>query len=190
MWRRRSIASGGRPARQDDSPTRRPSSISSGARSGRHSLARRRHLRLSSRAWCGLSPGRGAAGAPGGDREGDGQHGLRSAERLTAGRLPMFGFNVLVTVLVFFLVPIVFFILILAVAKRYRKVGPNQVMVISGRRHRMKTADGRTEVSGYRIRQGGGAFIFPLLERVDALSLEVMTLDITTPEVYTKPGVP
>ncbi|PYS93659.1 MAG: flotillin, partial [Acidobacteria bacterium] len=102
----------------------------------------------------------------------------------------MFGFNVLVTVLVFFLVPIVFFILILAVAKRYRKVGPNQVMVISGRRHRMKTADGRTEVSGYRIRQGGGAFIFPLLERVDALSLEVMTLDITTPEVYTKPGVP
>jgi flotillin len=50
--------------------------------------------------------------------------------------------------------------------------------------------DGRTEVTGFRIRKGGGAFIFPLLERVDVLSLEVMTLDITTPEVYTKPGVP
>ena len=96
----------------------------------------------------------------------------------------------LVTVAVFFLVPIVFLLLILAVAKRYRKVGPNQVMVISGRKHRLRRPDGQTDLSGYRIRKGGGAFIFPLLERVDVMSLEVMTLDITTPEVYTKPGVP
>ena len=102
----------------------------------------------------------------------------------------MLGLGTLVTVLVFFLVPIVFLILILAVAKRYRKVGPNQVMVISGRRHRLRLPDGGSEITGYRIRQGGGSFIFPLLERVDILSLEVMTLDITTPEVYTKPGVP
>jgi flotillin len=85
---------------------------------------------------------------------------------------------------------IVFFVLVLAIAKRYKKVGPNQVMVISGRRHRVTVAGGAGEVTGFRIRKGGGAFIFPLLERVDILSLEVMTLDITTPEVYTKPGVP
>jgi len=91
---------------------------------------------------------------------------------------------------VFFIVPIVFLLLVLAVAKRYKKVGPNFAMIISGRKHRMKLTDGRTDLSGYRIRQGGGAFVFPLLERVDVLSLEVMTLDITTPEVYTKPGVP
>jgi flotillin len=102
----------------------------------------------------------------------------------------VFSFGSMVTVAALFIVPIVFFILILAVAKRYRKVGPNQVMVISGRRHRIKTATGAPETTGYRIRKGGGAFIFPLLERVDILSLEVMTLDITTPEVYTKPGVP
>lgn len=88
------------------------------------------------------------------------------------------------------MLPIVFFVLVLAVAKRYKKVGPNHVMIISGRRHRMRSADGQGEVTGYRIRKGGGAFVFPLLERVDILSLEVMTLDITTPEVYTKPGVP
>src|SRR5262245_42748399 len=91
---------------------------------------------------------------------------------------------------VFFVVPIVFFIFVLAAAKRYKKVGPNQVMVISGRKHRLETADGRQEVTGFRIRKGGGAFICPLLERVDSLSLELMTLDFTTPEVYTKPGVP
>jgi len=100
------------------------------------------------------------------------------------------GFGSVVTILVIPIVVIVFFILILAVAKRYKKVGPNQVMVISGRRHSGVTPGGPPEVTGYRIRKGGGAFIFPLLERVDIMSLEVMTLDFTTPEVYTKPGVP
>jgi flotillin len=102
----------------------------------------------------------------------------------------MFALGNLLTVFVFITVPIVFLILILAVAKRYRKVGPNQVMVISGRRHKVRAPDGRVDATGFRIRKGGGAFIFPLLERVDIMSLEVMTLDFTTPEVYTKPGVP
>jgi flotillin len=102
----------------------------------------------------------------------------------------MFSFGPAVTMLAFITVPVVFFLLILAVAKRYKKVGPNQVMVISGRKSRVRAADGSMEVTGYRIRKGGGAFVFPLLERVDIMSLEVMTLDITTPEVYTKPGVP
>ncbi len=102
----------------------------------------------------------------------------------------LFGFGALVTVLAFIIVPIVFFLLILTVARRYKKVGPNHVMIISGRRHKVQIKDGGTDVTGYRVRKGGGAFIFPLLERVDVLSLEVMTLDITTPEVYTKPGVP
>ncbi len=83
-----------------------------------------------------------------------------------------------------------FFLAIYAVARRYKKVGPNQVMIISGRKYRIKTADGRVDEVGFRIRRGGGAFILPLIEKVDLLSLEIITLDVTTPEVYTKPGVP
>jgi len=85
---------------------------------------------------------------------------------------------------------VVFMLLFLAVAKRYKKVGPNQVMIISGGRHKLRTTADDAEITGYRIRKGGGAFVWPLIERVDVMSLEVMTLDITTPEVYTKPGVP
>ncbi len=83
-----------------------------------------------------------------------------------------------------------FILAIYAVARRYKKVGPNQVMVISGRKYKIKTPDGRVDEVGFRIRRGGGAFILPLIEKVDLLSLEIMTLDITTPEVYTMPGVP
>ena len=64
------------------------------------------------------------------------------------------------TLAVFVAIPIVFFILILSVAKRYRKVGPNQVMIISGRRHRVQNAAGVAEATGFRIRRGGGAFIY------------------------------
>src|SRR3974377_2399391 len=85
---------------------------------------------------------------------------------------------------------LVFILAVYAVARRYKKVGPNQVMIIAGRKYKIKTPDGRTEEVGFRIRRGGGAFILPLVEKVDLLSLEIMTLDITTPEVYTKPGVP
>ncbi len=87
-------------------------------------------------------------------------------------------------------IAVAFILAIYAVARRYKKVGPNIVMVISGRRYKIKTGDGRIEEVGFRIRRGGGAFILPLVEKVDLLSLEIMTLDITTPEVYTKPGVP
>src|SRR5437867_9415148 len=97
------------------------------------------------------------------------------------------GLNVVV---VFMGLALAFILAIYAVARRYKKVGPNQVMVISGRKAKIKTADGRIEEVGFRIRRGGGAFILPLLEKVDLLSLEIMTLDVTTPEVYTKPGVP
>jgi flotillin len=83
-----------------------------------------------------------------------------------------------------------FILAIYAVARRYKKVGPNQVMVISGRKYKIKTQDGRIDEVGFRIRRGGGAFILPLVEKIDLLSLEIITLDITTPEVYTRPGVP
>jgi flotillin len=83
-----------------------------------------------------------------------------------------------------------FFILIIAIARRYKKVGPNEVLIISGMNHTIVDVDGQKKKIGYRIKKGGGAFVWPLLEKADILSLEVMTLDINTPEVYTELGVP
>ncbi|MEO8215934.1 MAG: SPFH domain-containing protein [Acidobacteriota bacterium] len=103
--------------------------------------------------------------------------------------LELFG-NASMAVLIGGAIVFVFMISIFTYARRYQKVGPNEVMIISGRNTKIKAPDGTTEHVGYRIRAGGGAFIFPLLERVDVMSLEVMTLDIKTPEVYTAPGVP
>src|SRR5690554_2229529 len=79
------------------------------------------------------------------------------------------------------------FTLVAVWATRVRKVGPNEVLVISGRRRRSPTTG---EVEPYRIVKGGRAFIWPILERVDVLSLEIMTIEVITDDVYTKQGVP
>lgn len=87
-------------------------------------------------------------------------------------------------ILVFF----TFFALIFVYAGRVKKVGPNQVLIISGR------GEGRDDTglmkSNFRIVTGGRSFVWPVLERVDDLTLEIMTIDITTPDVPTIQGVP
>lgn len=69
-------------------------------------------------------------------------------------------------------------------ASRYRKVGPNQALIIYGRK---SSPDGKR---GFRIVKGGGTFIWPVIERYEILSLELITIDVKTPEVYTVAGVP
>jgi flotillin len=72
-------------------------------------------------------------------------------------------------------------------AHQYTKAGPNEVLIISGRRAR-KGPDG--ELIGYRIVRGGGTYVRPFREKVSRLSLELMQFDVRTGETYSMHGVP
>ena len=85
----------------------------------------------------------------------------------------------------------VFFIFAGIWASRYMKVGPNEVLVISGRKRRVLDPDGTQREVGFRIVKGGGVFVWPVFEKVDILRLELMTIDVTQQQdVYTVKGVP
>src|SRR3974390_2893402 len=84
----------------------------------------------------------------------------------------------------------VFFMFMIIWASRYTKVGPNQLLVISGRKHRMIDPDGTAREIGFRIVKGCGCLVWPVYEKVYILSLELLTIDVQTPEVYTSKGVP
>jgi flotillin len=71
-------------------------------------------------------------------------------------------------------------------SRNYLKVSPNVVAVLSGRRR--KLADGR--VVGYRMVRGGAAFRIPVLEKVEYLHLNVMTIPLEIKRAYTLKGVP
>jgi len=66
---------------------------------------------------------------------------------------------------------------VLAYMMFLRKAGPNEVLVVSGR-------------GKVKFITGGADMVVPLFHTWNRLSLEVMTLDVTTPEVYTSQGVP
>lgn len=77
------------------------------------------------------------------------------------------------------------------ISSRVKKVGPNQVLVISGRKRQITNPiTGEKETVSYRIIKGGYAFIWPVFERVDDLSLELLTIEVSTADVYTLQGVP
>ena len=67
-------------------------------------------------------------------------------------------------------------------ANQYTKAGPNEVLIISGRRDR--------KALGPRIVRGGGTFVSPFREQVQRLSLELMQFDVRTGETYSMHGVP
>jgi flotillin len=63
-------------------------------------------------------------------------------------------------------------------AMRYKRVAPNQAMVISGRRRVVRDSEtGEQKVVGYRIITSGGTFVAPIVERVDVLSLEAIPVE-------------
>ena len=90
------------------------------------------------------------------------------------------------------LASIVVFLTLVAflIAKQYKKVGPNEVLIISGGRKRIITKpDGTKHKIGYRYRLGGGTFVWPFLETIDFLPLDVINLSIKTPEVLANEGI-
>jgi flotillin len=82
------------------------------------------------------------------------------------------------------------FVFFLLFAARYTKVGPNEVLIVSGRTHRVSDGRGGEKEVGFRIKKGGGTFVWPVFEKAEVLSLELMTIDVKTPSVYAITGVP
>ena len=87
---------------------------------------------------------------------------------------------------------LVFLVIVgLIMAAQYRKVGPNEALIIAGGRKRTITlSDGSKIKVGYRYKLGGGTFVWPFIEKVYVLPLEVISIFIKTPEVLTHGGIP
>ncbi len=88
--------------------------------------------------------------------------------------------------IVILIIVIGFLIALMLLSRNYIKVSPNRAAVISGRSR--KLSDGT--VVGYRLVRGGATLIVPFLEKVEYLSLNVITVPLATTRAYTVQGVP
>jgi flotillin len=97
-------------------------------------------------------------------------------------------FQALFAILLVFLA---FAALLAIVSRNIIKVPPNMVAVFSGRRRTIvDPTTGERRTVGYRLIKGGSSIRIPVLERVDFLSLNVMTIPLKIASAYTKEGVP
>lgn len=76
-------------------------------------------------------------------------------------------------------------------ARQYRKVGPNEILIISGgRKGKITMPDGSVQEIGFRFRIGGGTFVNPFFERVERMPIEVIPIHGKISEVMTNNNIP
>ncbi|HEX2945096.1 MAG TPA: SPFH domain-containing protein [Clostridia bacterium] len=79
---------------------------------------------------------------------------------------------------------VILFILVSVFVGRYVKVGPDEALIVSGRKKRLPNG----QVVGFRIVRGGATFVLPVLEISKTISLRIMPLDVNS-SAYTSQGV-
>ena len=80
--------------------------------------------------------------------------------------------------------------ILIVILKNYRKVGPNEVLIISGGKKRQVTLpDGTGKQIGYRMRIGGGTFVKPFIEQAQILPLEIIPMNIMVEDAISTNGI-
>ena len=80
----------------------------------------------------------------------------------------------------------VLWVVMLIVSKLLCICGPNEILVISGRQHRL--ADG-TSV-GYKVLHGGRGLRIPILEEVNRIDTRLIPVMVEVQNAYSKGGIP
>jgi flotillin len=75
-------------------------------------------------------------------------------------------------------------------ARNYIKVPPSMVAIFYGRKHTIVDERGGRSTVGFRVVRGGAALRVPVLEEVQYLSLNVISIPLKISRAYTKEGVP
>src|SRR5262245_6063451 len=74
-------------------------------------------------------------------------------------------------------------------ARNYIKVPPSMVAIFYGRKHTLVDEEGRKATVGFRVVRGGAALRVPVLEKVEYLSLNIISIPLKISRAYTKEGV-
>ncbi|MBO0439329.1 flotillin [Enterococcus sp. DIV0212c] len=90
------------------------------------------------------------------------------------------------------IVLVVFILLMLLIVfiSKYQTAKPDEALIISGSYLGSKNVHADESGNKIKIVRGGGAFVLPVFQRSNRISLLSSKLDVSTPEVYTEQGVP
>ncbi len=79
---------------------------------------------------------------------------------------------------------------LVVLATNYRKVGPNEVLIVSGGLSQKVTEpDGTLRTVGYKMCVGGGSLVIPPFQTAQVLPLEICTVNVKASHALTRAGV-
>ncbi|MBL1227419.1 flotillin family protein [Enterococcus sp. BWR-S5] len=88
------------------------------------------------------------------------------------------------------LVVFILLMLLIIFVSKYQTAKPDEALIISGSYLGSKNVHADERGNKIKIVRGGGAFVLPVFQRSNRISLLSSKLDVSTPEVYTEQGVP
>ncbi len=88
------------------------------------------------------------------------------------------------------IVVFVLLMLLIVFVSKYQTAKPDEALIISGSYLGSKNVHQDEGGNKIKIVRGGGAFVLPVFQRSNRISLLSSKLDVSTPEVYTEQGVP
>ncbi|MBO0473221.1 flotillin [Enterococcus sp. DIV0840] len=88
------------------------------------------------------------------------------------------------------LVVFILLMLLIVFISKYQTAKPDEALIISGSYLGSKNVHADESGNKIKIVRGGGAFVLPVFQRSNRISLLSSKLDVSTPEVYTEQGVP
>lgn len=88
------------------------------------------------------------------------------------------------------IVAFILLMLLIVFVTKYQTAKPDEALIISGSYLGSKNVHADESNNKIKIVRGGGAFVLPVFQRSNRISLLSSKLDVSTPEVYTEQGVP
>lgn len=100
--------------------------------------------------------------------------------------------DILLSPIVFPIAIVAFILLMLLIVfvTKYQTAKPDEALIISGSYLGSKNVHADKSNNKIKIVRGDGAFVLPVFQRSNRISLLSSKLDVSTPEVYTEQGVP
>ena len=83
------------------------------------------------------------------------------------------------TLIIIGVAALVVLLTVVGLLSRYKRAAPNELLVVFGKAGKLKTEDGKTVVTPSKIIQGGGTFVWPVIQDFQRMSMQPIQITIT-----------
>lgn len=87
--------------------------------------------------------------------------------------------SMIITISMIGVAVVLLLVTIFTILSRYRRAAPDELLVVFGKSGKVKTDDGKTVMTPSKIVQGGGTFVWPIIQDCKKMSMKPIQMKVT-----------